>query len=100
SFSAGWRLSEEDFLKDVSFISNLKMRASYGKLGNQLIPLFSYVDAISLGQNYNFYGTTIGGAAITQVSDPNITWETTTMSDIGLDASFFNGALSVELDWF
>ncbi len=107
SFSAGWRLSEEDFLKDSRSLSNLKIRASYGKLGNQSIALgnqsvalFSYVDAISLGQNYSFNGNIVSGAAITQVSDPNITWETTTMSDIGLDASFFNSSLSFELDWF
>jgi TonB-linked SusC/RagA family outer membrane protein len=100
SFSAGWRISEENFLKESRYISNLKLRASHGRLGNQSIALFSYVDAISLGQNYNFNGTVVSGAAITQVSDPDITWETTTMTNIGLDGSFFNNRLSFELDWF
>lgn len=100
SFSAGWRISEENFLKDQSFINNLKLRGSYGKLGNQSIALFSYVDAISLGQNYNFNRTIVSGAAITQVSDPNITWETTTMLDIGLEGSFLKDKVFFELDWF
>ncbi|MGV3703760.1 MAG: SusC/RagA family TonB-linked outer membrane protein [Arcticibacter sp.] len=100
SFSVGWRISEEDFLKDSKVISNLKLRASYGKLGNQSISLFSYVDAMSLGQNYSFGGTVVSGAAVIQLSDPNITWETTTMADIGLEGSFFNNSLSFELDFF
>jgi TonB-linked SusC/RagA family outer membrane protein len=100
SFSAGWRLTEEEFIKDLKVFSNLKLRASYGKLGNQNVALFSYVDAISLGQNYNFNGTIVSGSAITQLSDPNITWETTTMSDIGLEGGFFQNKLSFELDFF
>ncbi|RDC63615.1 SusC/RagA family TonB-linked outer membrane protein [Adhaeribacter pallidiroseus] len=100
SFSAGWRLSEEEFLKNNPFVSNLKLRGSYGRLGNQLIPLFSYVDAISLGQGYNFNNTLVSGAAITQLSDPNITWETTTMLDFGLEGGFFENRLSFEIDWF
>jgi TonB-linked SusC/RagA family outer membrane protein len=100
SFSAGWRASEEEFIKNLDVFSNLKLRASYGKLGNQNVALFSYVDAIALGQNYNFNGTIVSGAAITQLSDPNITWETTTMSDIGLEGSFFKSKLTFEIDLF
>jgi TonB-linked SusC/RagA family outer membrane protein len=100
SFSAGWRISEENFLKDSEVISNLKLRASYGKLGNQSIPLFSYVDAVTLGENYNFNGNIVSGAAITRLSDPDITWETTNMADIGLEGSFFNNSLTFEVDWF
>jgi len=100
SFSGGWRISEEDFLKNINIFSSLKLRASYGKLGNQNVNLFSYVDAISLGQNYTFNGSIVSGAAITQVADPNITWETTTMSDIGLEGSILNNKLTFEFDWF
>ncbi|MFA4868938.1 MAG: TonB-dependent receptor [Pedobacter sp.] len=100
SFSAGWRISEENFLKNSEVLSNLKLRASYGKLGNQAIPLFSYVDAVSLGENYNFNGTIVSGAAITRLSDPNITWETTNMADIGLEGGFLNNTLTFEIDWF
>ncbi|WP_207531865.1 SusC/RagA family TonB-linked outer membrane protein [Desertivirga arenae] len=100
SFSAGWRISQEEFLKDVAFISNLKLRASYGKLGNQRIGLFRYIPTFGLGQNYNFNGTTVGGAAITQLNDATISWETTKMSDIGLEGSFFKNAFTFEIDWF
>jgi TonB-linked SusC/RagA family outer membrane protein len=100
SFSAGWRISEEQFLKDFKNLSNLKLRTSYGKLGNQSIALFSYVDAIALGQNYNFNGNIVSGAAITQLSDPDITWETTSMADIGLEGGFFNNQLTFEVDYF
>ncbi|WP_240755286.1 TonB-dependent receptor [Pedobacter sp. SYP-B3415] len=100
SFSAGWRLSEESFLKGTGIFDNLKLRASYGQLGNQNLPLFSYVDAISLGQNYNFNGSVVSGAAITQVADPNITWETTAMTDVGIEGSFLRGRMNFEFDWF
>jgi TonB-dependent starch-binding outer membrane protein SusC len=100
SFSAGWLISEEDFLKNNSAISNLKLRASWGKLGNQQISLYSYVDAISLGYNYSFNGTVVGGAATSQLTDPNITWETTTMSNVGVDLDLFKNRLSAELDVF
>ncbi len=120
SLSVGWRISEEAFLRNNRIVSNLKLRASWGRLGNQLITLFSYADAVAVGQsnaqsnfqneqgfqsptynnNYSFNNTILSGAAIIQLSDPNITWETTSMTDIGLDAGFFNNRLTLELDWF
>ncbi|CAL1518902.1 TonB-dependent receptor [Chitinophaga sp. MM2321] len=98
SLSAGWRISEENFLKQHPVISNLKLRGSWGRLGNQGIPLFSYVDGVTTGRNYNFTGTVVSGAAVTQLSDPNVTWETTTMTDLGLDAGFFRDKLTLEFD--
>lgn len=100
SISGGWRISEEDFFKSIPFISNLKLRASYGKLGNQAIPNFRYVSAFALGENYTFNGNLASGAAVTQIADPNITWETTTITDIGLETSFLENSLSLEVDWF
>ncbi|HSC55296.1 MAG TPA: TonB-dependent receptor [Phnomibacter sp.] len=100
SFSAAWRINKESFLDNANWLDNLKLRGSWGKLGNQSIPLFSYVDAISLGQNYSFNGTVVGGTAITQISDPSITWETTTLTDVGLDIDVFKNKLSLQFDWF
>jgi len=100
SISAGWRISEEEFFKPIDWVSNLKLRASYGKLGNQAIPNFSYVNAFGLGENYTFNGNLLAGAAVKQISDPEITWETTSITDVGLEASFLNNNLSLELDWF
>ncbi|HEX8462891.1 MAG TPA: SusC/RagA family TonB-linked outer membrane protein, partial [Segetibacter sp.] len=100
SFSAGWLVSEEGFLKGSSAIDNLKLRASWGRLGNQQIALYSYVDAIALGYNYSFNNTVVGGAATAQLTDPNITWETTTMSNIGVDIGLFKNRLTGEIDVF
>jgi TonB-linked SusC/RagA family outer membrane protein len=100
SFSGAWRINREDFLQHVSWLDNLKLRASWGKLGNQSISLFSYVDAIALGQNYSFNNTIAGGTAITQLSDPDITWETTNITNVGVDIGLFSNSLSLELDYF
>jgi TonB-dependent starch-binding outer membrane protein SusC len=100
SLSAGWRINEEDFLKDNKHVSNLKLRASWGQLGNQNIPLFSFIDAVATGVNYNFNNTVVGGAAVTQITDPDLSWERTTITNIGIDAGFFNNKLTFEFDLF
>ncbi|MDR0700003.1 MAG: TonB-dependent receptor [Tannerella sp.] len=100
SFSGAWRISQEAFLRNVEWINNMKIRVSWGKLGNQNISLFSYVNAISLGQNYSFNGTVAGGTAVTQIADPAITWESTGISDIGIDVDLFANRLSLEIDGF
>ena len=100
SFSGAWRVSQEAFMKDVDWLSNLKIRASWGKLGNQLIGLFSYVNAMTLGKNYSFNNAVVGGSAVTQISDPTITWETTNITDVGLDLGLFDQKFTFEFDWF
>ena len=100
SFSAGWRISEENFLKDSKLISNFKIRGSWGQLGNQEIPLYRNVGVYSLNQGYNFNGNVVVGAAQTVAANPDISWETTTMTDIGLDLDFFDGKLSLVGDYF
>lgn len=100
SFSAGWRLSEESFMKDIPWIHNLKLRASWGQLGNERIDLFRYVDLMELGLNYPLNGVIKPGAAVTAYNDPNITWETTTMTNVGIDASLFDGNLDFSFELF
>ena len=100
SVSAGYRISEEEFFKEIPAISNLKIRASYGRLGNQSIPNFSFVNSFGLGENYSFNGNLVSGAAVKQIADPNITWETTTITNIGLESAFLTNKLSLEFDWF
>ena len=100
SFSLGWRLEKEDFLSDISWITNIKPRFSWGRIGNQEIALFSYTNSVNLGMDYTF-GTTIQqGAAVTSSSDPNISWETTTMTNFGIDAGFFDGKIMVTVDLY
>jgi len=101
SFSAGWRVSEENFMENVEWLYNLKLRGSWGKLGNHRISDYQYLAKIALGQNYNFGGTVADGAAMMEAANPNITWETTTEFDIGLEVDFFsNRLLSLTVDYY
>lgn len=100
SISAGWRISQEEFFKPIKWISHLKLRASYGELGNQAIPDYTYINAFALGENYTFNGNLVAGAAVKQLADPLITWETTQISDVGIETGFFNNNLTIEIDWF
>lgn len=101
SFSAGWRLSEEKFMKKYSgFIDNIKIRASWGQLGNHRIGDYVYMNLIELGNIYNFDGDLINGAAQLKSSNPNITWETTTEFDVGFDFNFMNSLIYGSFDYY
>ena len=99
SFSAGWRISEEPFF-NVGFIDELKLRGSWGRMGNQDAQgsLYPYWSTISLGHNYVFGNQLTVGAAKTELANQDISWETTEMSDLGLDAAFLNGRLELSGD--
>ncbi|MBF9255451.1 TonB-dependent receptor [Pontibacter sp. 172403-2] len=96
--SAGWRIDKEPFFHLTNVFDLLKLRASYGELGNQAVPLYSYENSINLGQDYSFGGVLASGAAATAYSDPNISWETTTAYDLGLDAYLLNNRISFSAD--
>ncbi|SEK27209.1 SusC/RagA family TonB-linked outer membrane protein [Parapedobacter koreensis] len=100
SFSVGWRIDKESFMQDVAWIDGLKPRFSWGKIGNQEIALWSYVNSVGLSQNYSFGNTESIGAAATAMADPDLSWETTTMSNIGVDISLFKGRVSATLEWY
>ena len=91
SFSLGWRVAQESFMQNLQWMDELKIRASWGQIGNQEIGSFQYVNAVALGTNYAFGGIIAPGAAITQSKDPDVSWETTNVTNIGLDWSFFSG---------
>lgn len=100
SFSAGWRLSEEEFMKKLTFVDNLKLRASWGKLGNQDIGLYQYQSTIALQQNYAIGNVLVNGAAVNNLANQFIKWESSTSTNVGLDAEFFKGKLGITLDVF
>jgi TonB-linked SusC/RagA family outer membrane protein len=99
SFSAAWRISEESFF-NVGWIDELKLRGSWGQLGNQDVGLYQYYSTISLTQPYWFGGGVQTGAAKTSLTNPDITWETTTVTDVGFDAAFLSGRLSLTADYY
>lgn len=100
SFSLGWRMDRERFMEDVTWITTLKPRFSWGKIGNQEIGLWRYINAVGLSQNYSFGTTEAIGAATTAAADPNLSWETTAMSNIGLDITAFDGKLNTTIEWY
>jgi TonB-linked SusC/RagA family outer membrane protein len=94
SFSAGWRLTEEDFIKnlDLNWLNSLKFRGSWGQLGNQNIGNYPYQAILSFTGNYSFDDSNLSsGVAQTNLSNSNIKWETTTIADLGLDLTVFRG---------
>lgn len=100
SFSLGWRISEENFFYNITWIDELKIRGSWGQIGNQDIGLFQYINAVGLGYGYPFGGKYTAGAAITQSRDPNIRWETTAITNLGIDWIILKGLLSGEIEFF
>lgn len=101
SFSAGWRINEEPFLKNIDWISNTKLRASWGRLGNQEVGNY-YPSSlnISLSQPVVFNGTVSDGYGAVNYAFKDISWETTTMSNIGIDLGFFNNKLAVAFEYY
>lgn len=101
SASAAWRISEETFFKDhISLFNNFKLRVSWGELGNQSIGNYPYQDILYTGQNYAFANEIAAGLAVTTIPNTSITWETTKITDIGLDLGLFNNKLNFSFDYY
>ena len=95
SVSLGWRIGEEDFLKDSETISDFKLRASWGITGNNLIP--NYGGTALLGNaNYD----NLGGFATVTSPNPNLSWEETSQVDFGIDLGLFNNKVSIIADYY
>ena len=100
SFSVGWRLSEESFFH-ADWIDNLKIRASWGQLGNQEIDDYAFYNTYAFGYDYSFGNILYSGISINDVmANTAITWEKTDQTDIGIDADFWGGKLSFTGDFF
>lgn len=102
SFSAGWRISEESLLQDVDFLTNLKIRASWGQLGNQNIGSnYPYQSLVDLNLVRTIRNETNNlRAAITQWAERGITWEKSEQVNLGLDFGFFENKLSGSFDYY
>lgn len=105
SVSAAWRFSGEEFMKSAgSWLSDGKIRASYGHIGNQNIGGGAYMSTwgSTIYDRYNFGSpsTAVIGAGVTSVGNPELMWETSRQFDVGLDLSFFNNSLDFVVDYF
>jgi TonB-linked SusC/RagA family outer membrane protein len=99
SFSVGWRASEEQFMKDLNFLQNLKFRASWGKLGNNASGNYDYM-ALYNPVSYSYNGLQVTGLAPGKIPNPMLQWESTTVGNIGMDVTILNGRLSGEMDGY
>ncbi len=103
SFSAAWRISEEPFMQGMTnFIDHLKLRASWGQLGNQNIGLYPYAAFIQIGgssADYVFNNAISPGAALNDMANPDIVWETSETTDIGIEANLW-GKLDITFDYY
>ncbi len=102
--SIGWRASEEKFLKGLDWLSNLKLRASYGLTGNNNIPQYSYMNAYNTSNYVTGTGTgnLIPGVAGTDnfIGNPNITWEQTAEGNYGIDLGLFNSKINITVEYY
>lgn len=101
SFSLGWRISEENFMKKYTWLNNLKLRASYGTLGNiNNVGNYDYFQNYSTGNHYNFSDVPVIGIAESKPANVTLGWEKVAMTDIGVDMDIFNGMLSLTADYY
>ena len=100
SFSAGWRVSEEAFMEDLTIIDELKFRGSWGELGNQQINAYPYQATYSVNESYSFGGNVVTGIAQNDLANNDIQWETTTTWNLGLDLTLLQGKINFSADYF
>jgi TonB-linked SusC/RagA family outer membrane protein len=99
SAALGWRVTEEEFMKNVTWLNNLKLRGSYGRSGNFNIGNYSYASNIS-GANYSFGGQLASGRVSTSVSNQDLTWENSDELDLGMDLSVVNNRVNFTFDYY
>jgi TonB-linked SusC/RagA family outer membrane protein len=105
SVSAGWNIAQEQFMERTQdWLSSLKLRASYGMIGNQNVPAYSYIPTMTINNKYN--GWVTGGDYVTAITSipslvsSSFTWEKVGTLDIGLDMSMLNSRLVGSFDWY
>lgn len=101
SFSLGWRVSEEAFFEDLKlYLPNVKVRGSWGQLGNQQIDDYKYFSTYGGGDNYLFNNAISTGYKEALMGNPDITWETSTNLNIGVDLGLIDNKLQITYDWY
>jgi len=98
SFSAGWRLSQESFLADVSWLDDLKLRAGWGIVGNDNVGEYAYWGRVASDANYPIGGEILPGTRPSSLQNDNLKWEETRQTNVGLDVSAFSARLNVSVD--
>lgn len=99
SVSAGWLISEEDFMESLSQVNYLRLRASYGQTGNFLIPNYGSIGLLG-SENYVFNNAVTGGAAPFTISNQKLSWESTTQAGVGLDVGILEDRINFTFDYY
>jgi TonB-linked SusC/RagA family outer membrane protein len=94
SLSAGWLISDEAFMQNLSWINNLKLRVSYGVTGNNQIPNYGPISLLE-GSRYAYSDNVVNGIRVTTIPNPNLKWEKTNQFNVGVDLALFNNRLNV-----
>ncbi|MBD0259470.1 MAG: TonB-dependent receptor, partial [Cytophagales bacterium] len=100
SFSGAWRVSSESFMETVPVLTDLKIRAGWGQLGNQDTQEFAYLSTVNLRQQYFFNGVRVSGAALNRIPNRELGWETSTTTNLGFDAAALDNRLTLTADFF
>lgn len=100
SAALAWRVSEEEFLKSNNVISNLKLRASYGLTGNSEIPAYNSLALLSSTYAAIYGDTRVGGTGLNRLANPDLRWEKTAQTDVGLELGLFKGRINLEVDLY
>ncbi len=100
SGALAWKVSEEDFLKGNTTISNLKVRGSYGITGNSEIPSYSSLSLLNSNYSAVINDVRVSGTGIARLANPDLQWEKTAQTDLGLELGLWNGRISIEADYY
>lgn len=101
SFSVGWKISEESFIKSIEFISSMKIRVGWGQIGNQgSVAPYQYVTSAYSGSNYLWGGKLASGFCFPGTGNEEIKWETSSTTNVGLDFGIFSGKFSGSVEYF
>lgn len=100
SFSAGWRISKEAFFEGIDGINDLKLRGSWGAVGNNQIAPYSYLGTVAPSGSYVIGGNVVAGYLPQSLDNPSLHWETTHQTDIGLDLALFNSRVLFTADYY
>jgi len=100
SFALGWNIINESFMKNQTIFHDLKLRGSYGKIGSNNIQPYLIVPELRSNSGFIFGGNVVSGSAIVSSFNPDLIWETTTTTNIGLEAAFLQNELYATVDYF
>lgn len=100
SLAVGWKINEENFIKNIDAINNLKLRASWGQTGNQEIGNYQSISTFSTGYLAVFDGAQVSSVTPSRIANPDLKWETSEQLNVGIDFGILNNRISGSVEWY